>query len=100
MAVEAASARRALAIVALVVTAIGLVRVPVPPGATQAWIDAHVAVVADDDTYQPVPATIAGGQALLRITLAPSACARDGQCQIGGAPIMVVAPAMPQVRAP
>jgi hypothetical protein len=76
------------------------VGVPVPPGATQAWVAAQVAVIADDDTYQPVPAAIAGGQALLRITLAPSECARDGQCQIGGAPLMVVAPAMPQLHAP
>jgi hypothetical protein len=75
------------------------VGVPVPPGTTQAWVAAHAAVIADDDTYQPVPATLVGNQAILRITLAPSACTRDGRCHIGGAPIMVVAPAMPQVRA-
>ena len=76
------------------------VGVPVPPGATQAWVDAHVAAVAADDTYQPVRATIAGGRALLHITLASSECAKDGRCRVGGAPIMVVAPAMPEIRAP
>ncbi len=75
------------------------VDIPVPPGATAAWLDAHVAIVADDDTGLPVVATIAGDRAILRLTLPASACAQTGLCQIGGAPLMVVAPAMPRIAA-
>lgn len=73
------------------------VSVPMPAGATAAWIATHIAVVAADDTYQAVAITPAHGQALLHMTLAASTCARSGLCHIGGAPLMVVAPSMPAI---
>jgi len=82
------------------------VSIPIGTGATQAELDRSVAAVGDDDARLPVtpslaPATGANGrgasrQATLRLTLAPSACAASNPCRIGGPPVMVVAPAMPQ----
>jgi hypothetical protein len=73
-------------------------RVPVPPGTTAAWLDAHVVVVRDDDTRLPASATISGGEAVLHVTLAPSTCAQDNLCRIGGPPLLVMAPTLPSVQ--
>lgn len=68
-----------------------------PAGATQEWLDGHIDVVTDEDTRLPLPATLSGTQATLRLTLPASTCAQDGLCRIGGAPMMVLAPSMPRL---
>lgn len=73
-------------------------RVAVPADATPAWVDAHVVVVAADDTRQPLSATVSQGEATLRVPLAASTCAQDGLCRIGGPPLLVMAPGLPTVQ--
>ncbi len=73
------------------------VGVAVPPGVSQAWLDAHINAIADDDTYGNVHAVLSGGQAVLQVPLAASTCAQDGLCRIGGAPVIVIAPSMPRL---
>lgn len=75
------------------------VTLPVLAHATARWVAAHVTVVADDDTRVPVHPVVSAGRATLRIPLAASTCASEGYCHIGGAPVLVVAPAMPQLVA-
>ncbi len=73
-------------------------RIAVPPGATAAWLDAHVVIVRDDDTRLPASATVSDREAVLRVALAPSTCAQDHLCRIGGPPLLVMAPTLPSVQ--
>lgn len=63
--------------------------------------NAEPVVVADDDTRQPAPVTRAAGQSILHLILEPGRCARDPRCNshLGGAPLMVVASALPRLLA-
>lgn len=75
------------------------VHIHVPSGVSASWLDAHVTVVADDDTRVPVAAALNGTDAAIRLTLEASTCAVTGQCRIGGAPLIVLAPSMPAATA-